>query len=225
MVRVLAILLIGLGALADGRPGLISCMRRALPVLVFLLAACTHIGMRVVPADDIEDPKLSQRLAAQDILVSAVWRVPRAPDLTLAIITRPGETRESYGPQLAALRDGAVVHESPRLFDDDFIYPSFVEIEGRTLMLADHGSEDAYGVLVWSFEGGRIRDLGELPIAFEGVPFTSGAASSIGVKIVDGRYVLRIRGPLLLYPLEKREEVLRGWITYEERDGKLVLRR
>ena len=217
-------------------------MSRSFVALLIVLVGCTHAGVRAVEPTvrdvlhgertiesdvkigDSEVITLFEALGKQDMSLAAVWRVPGVPDLLLAVITRGGEIPESYGPQLVALRDGAVIHETARLFDADFVYPSFVQIEGRTLMFADHGSEDSYGVLVWSFEGDRIRDLGDLPIALPGVEFTGPAASAIRVRVEDGRYVLRIYGQLLLDPARDDERLIEGWTTFEERDGKLVMR-
>ncbi len=191
-------------------------------LLLFLAAACAHRGATGVEPPEIDDAALKDRLQQQGQRVFVLWHVPGAPGVVLALITREPEG-EAYGPQLAAVdaARAATLHESPRLYDDDFVYPRFVRFPGRTLMLADHGSEDAYGVLAWSFEEGRIRDLGELPIALperEYGIFTRGAAPFARVQLVDGRYVVTVAGPVLLYPREEREQELRG-IRFEERNG------
>lgn len=160
---------------------------------------------------DDEGPLLNE-LVRRGFAVSAIWKVSSDSSLRLALVERPA-MGTSYGPQLIGVAvDGEVrvLHESPRLYDDDFVYPTFFMFADRTLLLADHGSEDAYGVLAWSIENGRIRDLGELPIALpEGRDvFTRGAAPTACVKVRKGKYVITIPGPVLLNPRGEDERVL-----------------
>ena len=222
---------------------------RSTLVLVFLVNACSHLGVvgtqpdvRALPhkggelevdvsVDTAAAIELAEDLERHGMQLSAVWNIPGRPDLKLAIVTRPPHG-DAYGPQLAAFRTHGkifeLVHESDRLFDDDFIYPTFVRFPDRTLLLADHGSEDAYGVLAWSFEDGPIRDLGELPIALpeKGYGFTRGAAASARVSIREGAYFVVIPGPVLLYPTEDRERLIgkKGdLVRFREVGGKLTM--
>lgn len=207
-------------------------MLRLAPLAVLLLA-CTHAGITGTPPQtrdiprgegqietdvtDEETSRTADAFARQDIVLSAVWTIPNAPDLRLAVITREPEG-DRYGPQLAAIRADTleVVHETARLFDDDFINPTFFRFEDRVLMLADHGSEDAYGSIAWSFEHGRVRDLGELAVALvEDIDvFTRGAGRHARVELRDGVYIVRIRGPLLADPRGKSERLIANrWQT------------
>jgi hypothetical protein len=172
----------------------------------------------------------AQTLADADILLTAIWRVPGLPDSALGIITSPA-TADAYGPQLALFRVTPaglqVTHSSRHLFDDDFIKPSFFEFPDRTLLLADHGSEDAYGVIAWSFENGAVRDLGEIPVALpeDSDVFTRGAARFATVVFDQGRYTIEIPGPLLLNPRsENQTELARQGETarFCERGGQFV---
>lgn len=219
-------------------------------VMLFpLLGSCTHgwtpgvqPDVRRLPYDDheietgsevgdAEAISLADRLSMHGVRLLAVWPVPDVPQTVLVIIEKAA-TEESYGPQLAVMRGHAgaaeIVHESRRLFDDDFINPTFVAFPGHTLLLADHGSEDAYGMIAWSFQDGRVRDLGELEVALpeESDVFTRGAARTARVGLRNGVYVVRIPGPLLLYPQQERERLLarRGEVaTFHEIDGKFEL--
>lgn len=176
---------------------------------------------------DAEAKATSDQLAKEHIVLSALWNIPGRPELKLAIITRD-PAGDAYGPQLAILRPGAekmeIVRETVRLYDDDFINPTFFRFGERVLLLADHGSEDAYGVLAFSFEGDRIRDLGELPIALpeNGDVFTRGAAAAMRAEVRDGAYVLTIPGPVLFDPRGKHERTVgkRGEVvTFREIGG------
>lgn len=200
-------------------------MRGVIVTMLLLAAGCAHRGVVGVEPPEVEDAALAARLEQQGQRVSVFWHVPGAPGVMLALITRDAEG-EAYGPQLVAIdaARAATLHESPRLYDADFVHPRFFRFDDRTLMLADHGNEDAYGVLAWSFEQGRIRDLGELPIALPGDVFTSGAAEAARAELRDGRYVVSVDGPVLLHPLERREQRFRA-MRFEERDGKLVMAR
>jgi hypothetical protein len=135
----------------------------------------------------------------------------------------------AYGRQLVAVRDGGqVLHESARLYDADFVVPKFFDVAGRTLMLADYGSEDNWGVIAWSFEQGTVRDLGTLEIALseEDGEFTGGAAAAARVDVVDGAYVVTIPGPVLLDPRGTNERLLANEgevVTFREIAAKLVL--
>jgi hypothetical protein len=209
------------------------------------LSACLHIGMRGTQPDvrrvayrasELEvDARINaavaiqfaQHLDEQNVHLSALWNIPRVPKLILAIIRR-APADKAYGPQLAVFREQAatfqVAHESMRLFDDDFIYPTFFCFSERTLLLADHGSEDAYGVIIWSFEDGQIRDLGELQIALpeNGDVFARGVSPKTNVVVRDGAYVIRVPAPVLLYPREDREQLIgkRGEVvTFREIGG------
>lgn len=157
--------------------------------------------------------QLARELSTRNIVLAAAWEIPNNPGLVLAAIIAPEEAT-AYGPQLAMLRPSStgveIAHTSTRLLDDDFINPSFFIFPDRTLVLADHGSEDAYGILAWSIESGSVRDLGAIPVAFpEGdAVFTRGAASSATVRIVKGEYEINFRGPLLLNPRSRNETVI-----------------
>jgi hypothetical protein len=159
--------------------------------------------------------------------VSTLWRVPGDLTMRLAIVEKPA-TEATYGPQLVALGVGddvRVLHASPRLYDDDFVHPTFFAFSDRTLMLADHGSEDAYGVLAWSFETGSVRDFGQLQIALpeEKDVFTRGAAATARVEIKDDKYVITIPGPVLLNPQGENERLLakKGkTVTFRESAGR-----
>ena len=167
--------------------------------VVLLLTSCAHTAIR-------------DELGRTGASVSEVWKVPGQPTVMLAVIERPA-TETSYGPQLAAIdvRGGVrVLHESTRLYDADFVHPTFFEFPDRTLVLADHGSEDAYGMLAWSIENGAVRDLGQLPVALpeDHDVFTRGAAPTARVEIRDGQYVITIPGPVLLDPRGEGERLL-----------------
>jgi hypothetical protein len=166
-------------------------------VAVLLLAACAHRGA-----------------------------VPGWPSLTVAM-RHPEPLGESYGPQLVVTAaDGAVLHESARLFDTDFIHPRFFRFADRTLMLADFGSEDAYGMIAWSFEAGGVRDLGVLDLSLDGDGFAGGAAPSARVEVVDGVYVITIPGPVLFDPRGPSEVLIAREgevVTIREVGGKLVI--
>lgn len=156
------------------------------------------------------------------------WTVPGQPRVTLALVEKAPDG-VSYGPQLVALdAQRRVLHESGRLFDDDFVRPTFFAFPDRTLVLADHGSEDAYGILAWSIENGTVRDLGELEVALpedEDV-FTRGAAATASVALRDGAYVITIAGPLLLDPRGRNERLLakEGEVaTFRESAGRFEL--
>jgi hypothetical protein len=154
--------------------------------------------------------------------------IPGWPSLTVALRDSP-PAGSAYGPQLVVTGvDGAVVHESARLFDTDFVHPKFFRFADRTLMLADFGSEDAYGMIVWSFEAAGVRDLGvlDLALAEERDVFTRGAAATARVEVVDGAYVIRIPGPVLMDPRSDGEVLIarrRETVTVREVDGRLVI--
>ena len=70
---------------------------------------------------------LVDALSRQDMVLHAVWMVPGEPGLRVAGVSRPPE-ETAYGPQLVAIDvrgDVRILHESPRLLDDDFLYPTF----------------------------------------------------------------------------------------------------
>jgi hypothetical protein len=168
-------------------------------------------------------------LAARGMRLAALWRIPGVPDWRLAIVNGEPEP-DAYGPQLvviSATEDSQIVYSSPRLFDDDFVYPTFFQFADRTLLLADHGSEDAYGMIAWSFETRHVRDLGILQVALPpaGDDFTIGASSSAKARLQNAHYIIEIPGPVLLYPRQERERVLapRGRLaTFCEKDSKLA---
>lgn len=196
--------------------------------MALMLASCAHAAIRgsqpetrrvahngqeveIDAAIDDAIPVLDE-LTRRGMSAWALWTVPGAPTMKLAIVERPA-TETSYGPQLVAIRVGGevrVLHESPRLYDDDFVTPTFFKFSDRTLLLADHGSEDAYGVLAWSIENGSVRDLGQLQIALpeDKDVFTRGAAPTARVEIRDGKYVITIPGPVLLHPQGEEERQL-----------------
>ena len=152
--------------------------------------------------------------------------------MRLAVIEKPA-AETAYGPQLVALGvagDVRVLHASPRLYDDDFVRPTFFAFSNRTLILADHGSEDAYGVLAWSIEYGGVRDLGQLQIALseDKDVFTRGAAATARVEMKDGKYVITIPGPVLQNPQGENERLLakKGeTVTFRESAGRFELAR
>lgn len=162
--------------------------------------------------------------------VSTLWRVPGEQTVRLAFVERPA-AGAAYGPQLVALGVGddvRVLHESPRLYDGNFVHPAFFAFSDRTLLLADHGSEDAYGVLAWSIEDGGVRDLGQLQIALpeQTDVFTRGAAATARVEMRDGKYVIAIPGPVLLSPRGEDERLLakKGeTVTFRESAGRFEL--
>jgi hypothetical protein len=121
-----------------------------------------------------------------------------------------------------------VLHESPRLYDVDFVQPTFFTFSSRTLVLADYGSEDAYGVLAWSVENGAVRDLGVLDIARpeEKDVFTRGVALTALVELQDGKYVITIPGPVRLDPRGEDERLLATKdevVTFRESSGRFEL--
>lgn len=183
--------------------------RITLAVLALFAVACAHVAGVTGDTD------------------ATSWSVPGFPGMKVAIVTHP-PTATAYGPQLVALADdgGRVLYEGARLFDVDFIHPTFFVFRDRTLVLADYGSEDAYGVLAWSVEGGGVRDLGTLDIARpeEGDVFTRGAAPVAHVRFEEGRYTIDVPGPLLLNPRGEAEVLLAprgGSARWIETDGKL----
>jgi len=169
-------------------------------------------------------------LVRRGMSVTAVWRVPGAPTMTLAVVERPA-AEMAYGPQLVALDvrdDVRVLHESGRLYDADFVQPTFFAFADRTLVLADQGSEDAYRVIAWSIENGGVRDLGQLQVALpeEKDVFTRGAAPTARVEVRDGKYVITIPGPVLLNPQGEDERLLakKGeTVTFKESAGRFEL--
>lgn len=210
-----------------------------------IVASCTHAaivgsqantqrlvlnGQEIEVETGIGDAKrIVDELVGRGMSVSTLWRVPGEPTMTLAVVERPA-AETAYGPQLIALAVGdmRVMHESPRLYDDDFVQPTFFTFSDRTLVLADHGSEDAYGVLAWSIENGVVRDLGQLQIALpeERDVFTRGAAATARVEMKNGKYVITIPGPVLLNPQGENERLLakRGeTVTFQESAGRFEL--
>lgn len=208
-----------------------------------ILASCAHaavIGSQpntrrlVVNTQEIEvevgiddAAPIVDELVRRGISVSALWRVPGEPTMRLAVVEKP-EAETAYGPQLVALGFGGdvrVLYESPRLYDDDFVQPTFFAFSNRTLILADHGSEDAYGMLAWSIENGGVRDLGQLQIALpeEKDVFTRGAAATARVEIKGGKYEITMPGPVLLNPQgeDERQLAKKGEIvTFRESAGR-----
>jgi hypothetical protein len=173
---------------------------------------------------------LLDELARRGMPALAVWTVPGELALRVAFIERP-PADTAYGPQLVAIRvdgDLRVLHESGRLYDVDFAAPTFFTFSDRTLLLADHGSEDAYGVLAWSIENGDVRDLGQLPIALpeDQDVFTRGAAPWARVEIKEGKYVITIPGPLLLDPRGEEERLIAKngeVVTFKESAGRFEI--
>jgi hypothetical protein len=171
-----------------------------------------------------------RELARRGMTVSALWRVPGEPAMRLAMVEKPA-AKKAYGPQMVALRVGGdvrILHESPRLYDDDFVQPTFFAFPDRTLILADHGSEDAYGVLAWSVENGGVRDLGQLQIALpeQKDVFTRGATATARVARKGGKYTITVPGPVLLNPRGEHERQLakRGEVvTFRETAGRFEL--
>ena len=212
----------------------------------FIVASCAHAaitgsqpdtrrvvvnGQEINVEAGIEDAaSIVDELVRRGLSVSALWRVSGEPAMRLAFVEKP-PAGTAYGPQLMALLvsgDVRVLHESQRLYDDDFIHPAFFTFSNRTLMLADHGSEDAYGVLAWSIENGAVRDLGQLQIALpeEQGMFTRGAAAAARVELKDGKYVITIPGPVLLNPQgeDERQLAKKGEIiTFRESAGRFEL--
>jgi hypothetical protein len=188
-------------------------------------------GKEVEVESGIDDARrIVDELAVRGMSVSALWRVPGEPAMRLAVVEKPA-AETAYGPQLVALgigHDVRVLHEGPRLYDDNFVHPTFFAFSNRTLLLADHGSENAYGVLTWSIENGGVRDLGQLQIALpqENNVFTRGAAATARAAVRDGKYVITIPGPVLLNPRGEDERLLakRGEIvTFRESAGRFHL--
>lgn len=180
---------------------------------------------RAIP--DAEAKAISDQLAKSGIVLSELWSIPSRPEMKLAIVTREPDG-DQYGPQLAVLRGNDIVQETARLFDTDFIHPTFFRFDDRVLVLADYGSEDAYGMLAFSFEYDRIRNLGELPIALpEDVDvFTRGVAPTIRAEVRDGAYVLTIPAPVLFDPRGEHERSVgkrREVVTFHENGGKFVV--
>lgn len=241
-------------AVGAGERQTVSCLHsmpillRAILTFVLSAVACTHATRASRPDirtlsygdRDIETTsalrddavlQLARALEARGTRLTAVWEIPGNAELVLSIIIPPEEPA-AYGPQLAVLRPSAsgvdIVHASARLLDDDFINPSFFTFHDRTLVLADHGSEDAYGIIAWSIESGTVRPVGEIPVAFpEGDDvFTRGAASSATAKVVGSGYEIEIPGPLLLNPRSRNETVIAGRneaVTFCEASGALIL--
>lgn len=188
-------------------------------------------GQEIEVETGIDDARpIVDELVRRGMSVSALWRVPGAPAMRLAVVEKPA-AETAYGPQMVALGVGGdvrVLHESPRLYDDNFVRPTFFAFSNRTLILADHGSEDAYGMFAWSIENGGVRDLGQLQIALpeETDVFTRGAAATARAEMRDGKYVIRIPGPVLSNPRGEDERLLakKGEIvTFRESAGRLEL--
>jgi hypothetical protein len=188
-------------------------------------------GHEVEVERGIDDGKpIVDELVRRGMSVFTLWRVPGQPTVKLAVVEKPA-AETAYGPQLVAVNVGddvRVLHESRRLYDDNFVHPTFFAFLKRTLVLADHGSEDAYGVLAWSIEAGGVRDLGELQIALaeDKDVFTRGAAATARVEVRDGQYVITIPGPVVLNPQGEDERLLakKGEIvTFRESAGQLEL--
>jgi hypothetical protein len=223
LASTLAALLFLTATAASAVPGIGPAVRRI-----------SHAGAEIEiesPIPDAVAHDVAKALASSGIELSALWNIPGSPLWKLAIINRPPEAK-SYGPQLAILRTAAgsvqIRYESVRLFDDDLVHPWFFRVGERLLILADHGSEDAYGVLALAIDGGSVRDLGQIPIARpSGIDaFTRGAASAADVYVASSGYVVRFSGPILLDPAGENERTLAREgevITYREVRGKLVL--
>jgi hypothetical protein len=214
--------------------------------VALIVASCAHVtvvgsqpkthrlvvnGQEVEVETGIDDATpMVEELVRRGMSVSALWRVPGEPTMRLGVVEKPA-AETVYGPQMVAVGVGGdvrVLHESPRLYDDDFVHPTFFAFSNRTLILADHGSEDAYGVLAWSIENGAVRDLGQLQIALpeENDVFTRGAAATARVEMKDGKYVITIPGPVLLNPRgeDERQLAKKGEIvTFRESAGRFQL--
>ncbi len=219
------------GALLAGALTLASCAHAAIRGTQPEVRRVPHNGQEIEIDVAIDDAiPLVDELARREMSASAIWRVPGAPAMRLAIVERPA-AETAYGPQLVALGVGGdvrVLHESPRLYDDDFVQPTFFVFSNRTLLLADHGSEDAYGMLAWSIENGDVRDLGQLQIALpeEKDVFTRGAASTARVEMKDGKFVITVPGPVLLNPQgeDERQLAKKGEVaTFRESAGHFEL--
>lgn len=210
-----------------------SCMHAAANGSQSEMRRFVHDGEEIEVDAAIDDViPLLEKLSNGGMSVSAVWKVPGAPPMRLALVEKPG-TEKSYGLQLIAINvtsETEVSHESPRLYDDNFVHPTFFRFADRTLVLADHGSEDAYGVLAWSIEKGRVRDLGQLQIALpEGQDvFTRGAAPTARVELRGGKYRIEIPGPVLLNPQGEEERLLAKQgevVTFRESAGRFEIER
>jgi hypothetical protein len=208
-----------------------GCVHAATPGSQPNATRVVHHGQEIEVDAAIDDGlRVVDELVRKGMTVSALWGVPGEPTMRVAVIERPA-AEAAYGPQLVALDvrgDVRLLQESPRLYDDDFVHPTFFAFTDRTLLLADRGSEDAYGMLAWSIENGSVRDLGQLPI---GLPeardvFTRGAAATARVEVRAGQYVISIPGPVLLNPQGADERVLAKQgetVTFRESAGRFEL--
>lgn len=85
--------------------------------------------------------------------------------------------------------------------DGDYLQPAFFGNGERLLMLADHGSEDSWGLIVLDVAPAAVRDHGEIDVVRPGnIDFTESALPVAEVFFEDGGYVVKFRGEVIASP-------------------------
>lgn len=192
-----------------------------------------HVSLRGSPVEvtegvsEAEVQRLDVWLEKTKTALRSVWAIP-GESTRLAVIERPAD-RNVYGRQIVALdRDGdgyRVVQEGRRLFDVDFAKPVVFRLAGRTIILADIGCEDVWGVLAWEVARPDARELGMMDVAQPAGEevFTGRIAGLAEVESTPEGLTVTFPGPLVLYPGDSRERSVRTRAVFREEGGRLKL--
>jgi hypothetical protein len=127
--------------------------------------------------------------------VSAVWRVPGRPSTFLAAGSRKQEdSRDLGGLRLLLVekdsRGISVLGESTGSADSYILRPVVFSGAGRTLVLAEMGTEYSWGLRVFEVDGSELRDLGSIDAGVIGEDGQEGDPTPFARVTIEGGKVV-----------------------------------
>jgi hypothetical protein len=145
-----------------------------------------------------------------------MYQVPGRPSGWL-VVASCAEREDDYGYRLFLMEPSdtgaAIIAQTPGLMDADWVDPVWFLAPGRTLLLADIGSESSWGIIAYEVTSAGLRSLGIVPAAKPGVPEMGWHESALPyakVRITPSGYVVEFAGDVMFDPAGPEEYLIRG---------------
>jgi hypothetical protein len=180
-----------IGGLAPSTAGERDDLPRHDPVMVTSYkAGDRHCRERsVVPeiAREIEE-EFEAREPADTYSVGCIYD---APGSALYLLTGNGPASgEQFGLRFFLVRHDrpglTILQQSHGMQDSWYLRPVFYPSGDRTLILAETGAEESWGVVAFELHGTDLRDLGYLEVAEDAGEFTINPLPAARVRLING---------------------------------------